>query len=68
MIVSVKVLIMFILSTTRSDKAGGYGILGIGANLIEKVEGDFYTVVGLPLHRMSVELCKLLSHTDENLQ
>lgn len=40
------------------DKAGSYGIQGIGGQFVEKMEGDFFTVMGLPMHRVSTELTK----------
>lgn len=44
------------------DKAGGYGIQGVGGCLIKKIDGDYFTVVGLPLYRLSTEICKLLNY------
>lgn len=40
-------------------KAGGYAIQGEAAKFIQKIEGDFFNVVGLPVSRIYRELKKL---------
>ncbi|MCL2224339.1 MAG: Maf family protein [Defluviitaleaceae bacterium] len=41
------------------DKAGAYGVQERGAVLVEKIDGDFYTVVGLPISKVCRELAAM---------
>lgn len=38
------------------DKAGGYGVQGLGALLVKGIRGDYYTVMGLPVSRLWREM------------
>ncbi len=43
----------YIASEEAWGKAGAYAIQGLGACLVESIEGDFYNVVGLPISKVS---------------
>ena len=41
------------------DKAGAYGYQGLASLFVEKIDGDYYNVVGLPLCRLGQMLAQL---------
>jgi septum formation protein len=49
----------YIATGEPMDKAGAYGIQGYGATIVERVDGDFFTVVGLPLVRLTKLLVEI---------
>ncbi|MCI2055690.1 MAG: Maf family protein [Oscillibacter sp.] len=46
-------LLGYIRTKEPMDKAGAYGVQGLGSLLVEGIRGDFYNVMGLPVLRLS---------------
>ena len=46
----------YVATTEPMDKAGAYGIQERGGAFVKGIEGDFYTVMGFPLHGFCSEM------------
>ncbi|KAL8923825.1 MAG: hypothetical protein Q9208_004386 [Pyrenodesmia sp. 3 TL-2023] len=59
-------ILSYVRTREGADKAGGYGIQGIGAILVDRIEGSFDNVVGLPL-RPTIALIEKVLQDDDDL-
>lgn len=50
----------YIAGKEPMDKAGAYGIQGEAGMFIERIDGDYYNVVGLPIAKVVQEMKQLL--------
>ena len=60
-----ELIVSYVRTREGADKAGGYGIQGAGSILVEKIDGTFDNVVGLPLRATLQLIEKVIVEPDE---
>lgn len=55
----------WIATNEAYDKAGGYAIQGKFGVFIQKIEGNYFTVVGLPVHKVYEHIKEFISELQE---
>jgi septum formation protein len=60
-----ELLLAYVKTREGADKAGGYGIQGMGSILVEKIDGSFDNVVGLPLRVCLKLIEKVVEKSDD---
>lgn len=63
-VVTDELILAYVKTRDGNDKAGGYGIQTAGACLIERIEGSYDNVVGLPL-RQTLKLIEKVMEPEE---
>lgn len=58
-----KMIQWYLASGEPFDKAGAYGIQGLGAAFISRIDGCYYNVMGLPVYRLFSVLAELAEQT-----
>jgi septum formation protein len=58
-----KTILSYVSTSEPMDKAGSYGIQGIGGQLVERIDGCYFAVMGLPMSRTSRALASAIAAT-----
>jgi len=53
-------ILAYIASGEPMDKAGAYGIQGIGGSFVKCIHGCYFNIMGFPVHRFAVEVDRLI--------
>ncbi|XP_024390229.1 uncharacterized protein [Physcomitrium patens] len=53
-------ILAYIASEEPMDKAGAYGIQGLGGSFVKCIHGCYFNIMGFPIHRFSVEVDRLV--------
>ncbi|OAP58810.1 septum formation protein Maf [Fonsecaea erecta] len=61
-----ELLLAYVRTREGADKAGGYGIQGTGAILVERIDGSFDNVVGLPLRTTLKLIEKVMQKAEDD--
>lgn len=62
-----EMLLAYVRTREGADKAGGYAIQNLGAILVERIEGSWDNVVGLPLRATLGLIEKVVSQSEEDV-
>ncbi|KAL2871883.1 nucleotide diphosphatase [Aspergillus lucknowensis] len=59
-------ILAYVRTREGVDKAGGYGMQGLGSILVEKIEGSYDNVIGLPLKTTLKVIEKVMERADDD--
>lgn len=63
-----ELIMAYVRTREGADKAGGYGLQGLGSILVERIEGSYDNVVGLPLKAVLKLIEKTMAKADDDEQ